>query len=312
MKTTSSSFDNTVRSCRDRNNADTEPKPSTATPTCFLSYSWDSDDHKVWVRRLATALRAEGVDARMDQWDARPGMDLTKYMEERIRSSDYVLLVCTPNFAERANEGKGGVGYEKGIITGEIYTGTPPTKFIPALRSGNVKVALPSYLLNKLFVDFRQDADFEAGVQAIVRHIYQTPETGLAPLGRPGILGQTGTHQTTQTRPSITFAGVMEYACLNYPGLDITTEHIQEIVGNLTQLGYRTIDDLDMAIRPVRHIAREVECWSCRRYACDQITIGLALSNPDYFDLLGPHQAEHTEWLLRNRPKLRPHRKGWL
>lgn len=72
----------------------------------------------------------------MDQWDARLGMDLPKYMEGRIRSSDYVLLVCTPIFAERANAGRGGVGYEKGVITGELYSGAPHTKFIPVLRNG--------------------------------------------------------------------------------------------------------------------------------------------------------------------------------
>ena len=84
---------------------ETTPQPGPATPTCFVSYSWDSEEHKAWVRQLATALRSAGVDVRIDQWDARFGMDVPKYMEERIRFSDYVLLVCTPEFAERANTG---------------------------------------------------------------------------------------------------------------------------------------------------------------------------------------------------------------
>lgn len=85
-----------------------------------------------------------------------------------------------------------------------------------------------------------------------------------------------------------------------------------EIAENLGKLYYHTIDDLDMAIRPIRHIAREVECRTCKRYACDQITIALALSNPEYFALLGPHQAEHTEWLRQHRPNIRSGREGWL
>lgn len=283
-----------------------------SVPTCFVSYSWDSEDHKAWVRRLATALRSRGVDARVDQWDARLGMDLPRYMEERIRSSDYILLVCTPNFANRANSGKGGVGYEKGIITGEIYHGAQPTKFIPVLRVGIPKESFPSYLLNKLFVDFREDTNFDAGIDAIIRHIYQKPDPEVPPLGKAEIFGRTGVAPSERSQEAINFSSVMEYACMNYPGLDVTPQHIREIVKNLKELDYQTIDDLDMAVRPVRHIARQVKCWACQRYACDQITIALALSNPEYCDLLGPHQAEHTKWLREHRPRLRSDREGWL
>ena len=31
-------------------------------PTVFISYSWDDDAHKEWVRQFATQLRADGVD----------------------------------------------------------------------------------------------------------------------------------------------------------------------------------------------------------------------------------------------------------
>ena len=31
-------------------------------PTAFISYSWESDEHRDWVRGLATDLRARGVD----------------------------------------------------------------------------------------------------------------------------------------------------------------------------------------------------------------------------------------------------------
>ena len=38
------------------------------TPRVFISYSWDNDTHKAWVRYLAEQLRHNGVDARLDQW----------------------------------------------------------------------------------------------------------------------------------------------------------------------------------------------------------------------------------------------------
>jgi len=301
-----------MRKPNTQNNA-ADNGPDVSLPTCFVSYSWDSDDHKAWVCKLATSLRSHGVDVQFDQWNLRLGMDVTQYMEEHIRSSDYVLLVCTPAFALRANTGKGGVGYEKGIITGEIYHGAQATKFIPVLRAGEPKECLPSYLRNRLYVDFRREANFDAGVQAIVRHVYQKPESDLPPLASAKVYGITGRAcHPNATQDLISFASLMDYARRNYRDLDVTPNHIKEIVANLGQLGYRTIAELDMSIRPVRHIARQVQCLACREYACDQITLALALSNPEYGDLLGPHQAEHADWLRKQRPRLRTNRDGWL
>src|SRR4030042_3356372 len=93
-------------------------------PSCFVSYSWDSPQHKEWVLRLSTELVNKGVDIRLDQWDTYLGIDLPQWMETCIRECSYVLLVCTPAFAMKADKGEGGTGYEKQIVTGEIYTAT--------------------------------------------------------------------------------------------------------------------------------------------------------------------------------------------
>jgi hypothetical protein len=42
---------------------------SMGDPKCFISYSWDSDLHKDWVRELATQLETNGVEVFLDQWD---------------------------------------------------------------------------------------------------------------------------------------------------------------------------------------------------------------------------------------------------
>ena len=127
-----------------------------AAPKCFISYSWDNDEHKDWVRCLATELQRNGVETRLDQWDTHPGMDVTNYMETCIRESDFVLLVCTPIFAQKANVGLGGVGYEKGIVTGEIFAdAASPKKFVPLLRKGNPRDSLPSYLKSRVYIDFK-------------------------------------------------------------------------------------------------------------------------------------------------------------
>jgi len=61
---------------------------------CFISYAWESENHKNWVRDLATELIGNAVDVTLDQWDAYPGIDLTQFMETHIRESDYVLMIC--------------------------------------------------------------------------------------------------------------------------------------------------------------------------------------------------------------------------
>ena len=127
----------------------------------FLSYSWDSDEHKRWVAALGSKLKAHEVAVKLDQTDLRPGADLTRYMEASVRESDYVLLICTPAFPARADDRVGGVGYEQAVVTGEIFSGTAhPEKFIPVLR-GDPATSVPSFLQSRLWVDFRDDEVFD-------------------------------------------------------------------------------------------------------------------------------------------------------
>lgn len=123
---------------------------------CFISYSSDEEEYiKNWVKKLASKLSQENIDVIIDQGDLKYGQDLPNFMETSIRESDFVLLVCTPSFALKSDNGEGGVGYEKMIITGEIFQGiSAPEKFIPILREGNKENAIPSYLKSKTYIDF--------------------------------------------------------------------------------------------------------------------------------------------------------------
>jgi hypothetical protein len=121
--------------------------------TAFISYSWDDDTHKLWVRELATQLRADGITVALDQWHAVPGDQLPEFMERSIRESQYVLIVCTPGYRQRADGRKGGVGYEGDVITGELLIQRNHRKFIPLLRSGDSDTAIPSWLIGKYFIN---------------------------------------------------------------------------------------------------------------------------------------------------------------
>jgi len=126
------------------------------TPSAFISYSWDSDEHRTWVRDFATRLRANGVNVVLDQWDVQPGDQLPAFMERAVRENDYVIIICTPSYAERSNQRRGGVGYEGDIMSGEVLTNQNQRKFIPIFRDGNQwQTAAPTWLQGKYYIDLR-------------------------------------------------------------------------------------------------------------------------------------------------------------
>ena len=124
-----------------------------STPKAFISYSWDDDDHKSWVAKLATELRNDGVDTTLDQWHAVFGDQLTSFMEKEIRENNYVLIICTPNYKLKSNERKGGVGYEGDIMTAEVLNKGNHRKFIPVLARGTWEESAPTWLEGKFYVD---------------------------------------------------------------------------------------------------------------------------------------------------------------
>ena len=121
--------------------------------SAFISYSWDSDEHKAWVRRLAERIRGDGVDAKLDQWETAPGDQLTEFMERGVRDHDFVLIICTPKYRQRSDSREGGVGYEGDVMTAEVMTEGSQRKFIPVWRSGHWKEAAPSWLAGKYRID---------------------------------------------------------------------------------------------------------------------------------------------------------------
>lgn len=133
-----------------------------------MSYSWDSENHKKWVRSLAARLRGEGVDVILDQWHVVPGDELPKFMETAVRENDFVVIVCTPRYKNRSDNRIGGVGYEGNIMTAEIMTIQDQRKFIPILRVGPWKAAAPSWFLGKKYIDFSSNPYAESNYRELV------------------------------------------------------------------------------------------------------------------------------------------------
>lgn len=115
-------------------------------PKVFASYSHDSDEHKEWVLELSCKLRESRVDVILDQWDLGPGDDITLFMENRVRNSDSVLVMCTNEYIKRANVRECGAGYEGYIITAELVEDAGTDKFIPIIRQSSDEEKTPTFL----------------------------------------------------------------------------------------------------------------------------------------------------------------------
>ncbi|TAK12897.1 MAG: TIR domain-containing protein [Anaerolineae bacterium] len=130
-----------------------DEKKSSKITRAFISYSWDNNDHKKWIRKLAIRLRGDGIDVTLDQWHIVPGDQLPEFMERSVRDSDFVLIVCTKKYKERSDNREGGVGYEGDIITAEFMATRNHRKFIPILRQQPWKESAPNWLLGKYYID---------------------------------------------------------------------------------------------------------------------------------------------------------------
>ena len=152
-------------------------------PTAFISYSWDGESHKRWVKELATRLRQDGVDVKLDVWEVAFGDSTTKFMETAIRESDFVVIICTPRYKYRSDGRIGGVGYEESVITAEVFTGqSNRNKFIPVLRSGEWTDAAPSWIMDSAYADLSGSSGSER-IYALLRDTLLGQTESAPPIG---------------------------------------------------------------------------------------------------------------------------------
>ncbi|MFI3307961.1 MAG: toll/interleukin-1 receptor domain-containing protein [Mycoplasmatota bacterium] len=154
------------------------------SPKIFISYSHDSQDHKDWVKKLATNLREYmGIDVILDQWDLRLGSDLSLFMEQGLNSSNLVLCVCSDKYVEKVNAGKGGSGYEKMIMVPQLLSDTSIEHIIPIKRN-NLNNCMPAFLSTKLYIDFNNDECYLKNLSKITYRIYNQDNAQKPALGR--------------------------------------------------------------------------------------------------------------------------------
>ncbi|GGX33200.1 hypothetical protein GCM10007242_45390 [Pigmentiphaga litoralis] len=153
-------------------------------PRVFVSYSHDTDAHKHWVLTLASRLVANGVDVILDQWDLTLGSDLPRFMELGLTGADRVLAICTDPYVAKANGGRGGVAYEKMILSGQLMRDVSADRIIPVVINNTHPMPLPTFLSTRLYIDFSDETKYEARYAELIHELHGEKIKPRPPLGK--------------------------------------------------------------------------------------------------------------------------------
>jgi TIR domain-containing protein len=119
--------------------------------TVFLSHAWSDTAYEEYVKKLALE-REPDLAVQFDLYDVQGGTELTHFMERSMRC-DRVVHVCDPSYKQRADERRGGVGFEARLGSAEIFRRNPECKFIPVLRGEDPDASIPDFLSGITYVD---------------------------------------------------------------------------------------------------------------------------------------------------------------
>lgn len=139
----------------------------------FISYSWDSEDHKKWIDRLANDLNAN-FNVEYDK-NLKVGINPFTYMKHNIVSSDYVIVVFTPKYLNKVNSEKDtGVKYEFSIIEEDLFRTISIGKYLPILRDGSKKSSIPKSMQDAIYINFSDDKSYTQNLNEIIEKIKNT------------------------------------------------------------------------------------------------------------------------------------------
>lgn len=178
-------------------------------PIVFISYSWDSEEHKLWVRKLSDDLRTKyAVNTLLDQYN-RGGYDLIQFMTKGIEIADRVILIGTPAYKEKTEKYDGGAKYEDQLISTQLYHKIGSSKFIPVLRLGKFETSFRALIETRTGFDMREDTQYEANLRNLAAELWNSPLNAAPALGpRPEFI----TDSTLSSTPN----RLKELSCVQF------------------------------------------------------------------------------------------------
>lgn len=154
-------------------------------PRVFISYTSADIKNRNWVKQFACRLRQCGINARLDMFHLKPGQDLPQWMTNELLMADKVLLICDKYYAEKADNRKGGVGWETMIIQGDMLSRQEQNKYIAILRDADIDQSLPIYVKSRYALNWSDEEQVDKEFEELLLYLFDCdiePEIGDIPL----------------------------------------------------------------------------------------------------------------------------------
>jgi tetratricopeptide (TPR) repeat protein len=137
-------------------------------PRVFISYSHDSAEYCNRVLEFATRLRADGLNAQLDQFENSPPQGWPLWCARQIIDSNYVLMICTALYRDRflglEDFGKGrGVKWEAKVIQNVLYYNEVNSGFIPVIFDPSDEEHIPETVKDASWYLILQNAQDSSG-----------------------------------------------------------------------------------------------------------------------------------------------------
>ncbi|MGO4416438.1 TIR domain-containing protein [Cupriavidus sp. KB_39] len=127
----------------------------------FISYSWDSPEHRAWVKKFADSLEEiEEITVTWDGYDLDSLVDKNFFMEAGIHDADYVVVITTAKYKAKADERNNGVGLETFLASALHWNGLLRDKRSNVIQVLREAESTPRYLEGHFHLDFSSDAQF--------------------------------------------------------------------------------------------------------------------------------------------------------
>jgi hypothetical protein len=176
--------------------------------SAFVSYSWDGEPHKRWVLDLTNGLRRKGISAEMDLFITQSGtVNLNAMMIKKVRDSDFIIVVLTEGYAQKADGFKGGVGFET-LLALPLLQEHPEKLIFITKHGGDFNAVFPFHLRGYYAIDFSEDANYTESFDELLHRIYNVPLYEMEPIGEKPDLKPRVTSQAVNTRSENFFDAV--------------------------------------------------------------------------------------------------------
>lgn len=140
--------------------------------TVFISYSRDNKEHADFVLSLINQLRKNGIDAKNDHMLLqRFGIiDFNHRLTQEIAYADFIIIICTPEYAKKADTNVGGIGFETSLLMPLKQTNLNKYKLVPVVKT-TLPHSIPQYLSGINYIDFSDHSLFENNFKELLHRL---------------------------------------------------------------------------------------------------------------------------------------------